>query len=131
MTEQENTNPYEHQYKPNDLVEIPGNALLNTMYFLEEVIASQPKLFSPYSYAKDVKVLRDKEGNINSIKTEWEAFPNIQTFLQTIEEPIPGATKLTIMAEQLFFAFNNLHKENIDKGLAKKLGSLTKLDKDA
>ena len=111
----EELNPFEYLYKPNDVVEIPANALLNIMHFCTQVIESQPNLAVPYVYAEDV--VKHKDG---SVSTKWAHFDKLEHFLQTIETPIPVATKLTIQAEQVFYAFNKLHQENIEKGIASK-----------
>lgn len=115
MKEQEELNPFEYLYKPNDVVEIPANALLNIMHFCTQVIESQPQLAVPYVYAEEVK--KSKDG---SVQTTWKHFDNLENFLQTIENPIPVATKLTIQAEQVFYALNKKHSENIEKGIASK-----------
>ena len=116
----EELNPFEYQYKPNDVIELPGNALLNIMYFLEKVIADQPRHFVPYSYASDVKIRKDKDDNIVSVQTDWQPYPSIETFLQTIENPVVGATEITILAEQIFYKMSLIHQENIEKGIASK-----------
>ena len=127
----ENINPFEYQYKPNDTVEIPANALLNIMHFLSKVIEDQPRQAVPYSYAEEVKIKKGDNGEVLAVDTVWTPYPNVEAFLRTIENPVPIATEITILAEQIFYKLNLIHNENIEKGVAKKLGSLTKLDKDA
>ena len=126
----EDKNPFEYQYKPNDVVEIPANALLNFMHFLGKVIDSQPKMAVPYAYAKDVKIKKDADGNTTNVVTDWQPYDNLETFLKTIENPVPIATEITILAEQIYYKLNQIQNENIEKGIAKKLGTLT-VEKDA
>ena len=94
------------------------------MHFCTQVIESQPNLAVPYVYAEDVK--KHKDG---SIITTWKHFDKLEQFLQTIENPIPVATKLSILAEQIFYSFNKLHQENIEKGIATKPAEFEPLNK--
>jgi hypothetical protein len=119
-------NPFEYQYKPNDVVEIPANVVLNLLVYFQKVLADQPNLGVPYVYAKDVKTKKDKDGNITAVKTEWENIPTLEAFLQTIENPIPIATELGILTEQFNYSFMKIHQDNIEKGIAKKVGTITK-----
>lgn len=111
----EELNPFEYLYKPNDVVEIPANALLNVMHFCTQVLENEPNMAVPYVYADETK--KHKDG---SVSTKWEHFEKLEHFLQTIENPIPVATRLAIQAEQVFYAFSRLHQENIEKGIANK-----------
>ncbi len=136
MNEQETTtqpqiqNPFEYRYQPNDMVQIPANTILNLLLFCEKVIASQPNMAVPYCYPADVKEKRDKEGNLIKVDVKWETYPGVELFLDTINNPIPVATEVSIIAEQVSYTFLNLHLENIEKGLAKKAAELTKEEGD-
>lgn len=130
-TQPEITNPFEYRYQPNDMVQIPANTILNLLFFCEKVIASQPNIAVPYCYPTDVKEKKDKEGKLVKVDVKWEQYPAVELFLNTINNPIPVATEVSIIAEQVSYTFLNLHLENIEKGIAKKLGELTKEAADA
>jgi hypothetical protein len=130
-TEKNQINPFEYTYPPNTMVEIPAAALLNILFFCEKVIESQPTKAVPYVYPTNVKEKKDKEGNLLSVDVEWKPFPTVEPFLNTINNPIRIATEVTIISEQVSYSFMNLHMQNIEKGIAKKLGELTKEQEDA
>lgn len=130
MTEQRN--PFDYEYKPNDVVEIPANALLNIMHYCTKVIESQPSMAVPYTYPEDSKVKKDKDGNITDVIVNWKTYGqgDMQAFFKSAGQPIPVATELSLLSEQVFHALDVVHSKNIDKGIAKKRGELTKENKD-
>lgn len=113
---------FEYEYSPNEMVEVSANSLLNIMLFCQEVVASQPTMGVPYAYPDNVELEKDKDGNILSSKVDWKSYgaEGMRAFFQTVENPIPFATRVSIIAEQIYAAYAEMHMKNIEKGLAKK-----------
>ncbi len=124
-------NPFQYTYPPNAMVEIPAAALLNILYFCEKVIESQPTKGVPYVYPTNVKEKKDKEGKLLAVDVDWQPYPTVEPFLNTINNPIRIATEVSIISEQVSYSFMNLHLQNIEKGIAKKVGELTKEEGDS
>lgn len=124
--EETQINPFQYTYPPNTMVEIPAAAILNILYFCEKVLKSQPSMGVPYVYPTNVKEKKDKDGKLLAVNVDWEPYPTVEPFLNTINNPIRIATEVAIVSEQISYSFMNLHLQNIEKGVAKKLGELTK-----
>ena len=129
---QEKINVFDYEYPSNHLVEIPSNNLLNIMYFCEKVVASQPQIAVPYCYPGNVELKKDKDGGLLQANVEWNPYKEEDkaAFFASMENAIPVATELSVLAEQIHFAYGRLHQENIEKGIAKRRVDLTKEDKD-
>jgi hypothetical protein len=109
-----------HTYGENIMIEIPGNVLLNIMYFCDVVRKETVRHAVPYVYPKTTELVKDSEGNLVEADIEWEEYPpNMIAFLKNIEKPIPVASQAGMMSEQIYHAFHEMHKSNIKKGLAK------------
>lgn len=125
---QEQKNPFDYSYTGNQTVEVPANFLLNVAFFCEKVIESQPKMGVAYAYPADVKSKTDENGNLTFLNIDWKSFTpgDMPAFFQQVEKPIPFATELSLLAEQVFHSVITKHMENIEAGIAKKNGELTK-----
>ena len=129
---QEQENPFDYQYNPNQLVEIPGNVLLNVMIFCEKVLKTQPVEGIPYVYPTNMEEVRDEVGNLMKVNIDWLDYKqgDLSAFFNSTDKPIPFATEVSIISQQVLHAFSMLHKDNIEKGLAKKVETLTKEEDD-
>lgn len=123
---------FEYEYSPNHMTEIPSNNLLNILYFCKKVIDSQVTLGVPYTYPNDVTLKRNSEGGLESLEIDWKAYgeDDRKVFFDSMNTAIPFATEVSILAEQVSFAYSRLHQENIEKGVAKKRVELTKEQED-
>lgn len=133
MQQEEKINLFDYEYSPNQTVEIPANNLLNILYFCKKVIDSQVTLGIPYVYPNDVSLKRDKDGGLESVEVDWKAFSELdrKAFFNSMDSVVPFATEVSVLAEQVSYAYGRLHQENIDKGFAKKRVDLTKEEEEA
>lgn len=129
---QEKINLFDYEYPPNHVTEIPSNNLLNIMYFCEKVLASQPQLGVPYCYPDNVDLKRNKDGGLEAVNIEWKPYgeDDKQAFFASMDNAIPVATELSVLAEQVHFAYGRIHQEMIEKGIAKLRVELTKKQED-
>lgn len=129
---QETIDLFDYEYSPNHVTEIPSNNLLNILYFCKKVIDSQVTLGVPYTYPNDVTLKRNSDGGLESLEVDWKAYgeDDRKVFFDSMHTAIPFATEVSILAEQVSFAYSRLHQENIDKGVAKKRIQLTKEEED-
>lgn len=129
----EHKNLFDYEYNSNQTVEIPANNLLNIMYFCKKVIDSQVTLGVPYVYPNDINLKRNKEGGLEFAEVDWKAYgeDDRECFFNSMDTAIPFATEVSVLAEQIHFAYERMHKENIDKGIAKQRVDLTKEDEEA
>ena len=123
-------NPLEYGYTPEQRTEIPSIAITNIIYFLEKVLETQPRMGVPYVFPQDVEITKDANGNISKVDVNWKNYDdtNSQAFFQSVNNPIPIATEISILAEQLKFSMIALHQSNIQMGLAKKVENQTEAE---
>lgn len=128
---QEKINPFDFEYSQNHMTEISSNSLLNVMYFCEKVLANEPKMAVTYGYPDNVKLIKNKDGGLKKVDLTWIPYgeDDKEAFFNSMENAVPIATELAIISEQVFYAFNAKHSENIEKGFAKKRVDLIKEQK--
>lgn len=119
MQEENKTlNPKEHYYKPETNVEIPGDFLLEVIAMTEQLLAQEIKTESEFKYnyvnekGKVVKNFKQEDLESNKVRKvlDWE---------RTVYEPTlkHSLTEKGVQYAKLKNFLENLHRENIEKGL--------------
>ena len=123
----EEINLFDYEYPANHMTEIPSNNLLNIMYFCKKVLESQPTMGVTYAYPDNVKITKNKEGGLTKVDWDWIPYKqeDISAFFASMENVVPMATEVSVLSEQVHYAYANIHKQNIEKGIAKKRADLT------
>ena len=109
-------------YKSGQEVLINAEFLLGVLAFCRRVDEQQPELAVPTKYAKDVRVVSDKEtGEVVRVDTEWTQYPSKKSFTNTafdIKSAVPIMTQLGLFSFQLQSALYDFHEKNINNGVA-------------
>jgi hypothetical protein len=116
-------NPLDYGYTDDQSILIPANHLLSLMFFAQKVKESQPELFLPYEFPKEVNNTYDKEGVLTDSDVEWKEYEGkeAEVFFKNVNKPVRGATELSLLADQVLFAMGTIHEQNINNGVAKNL----------
>lgn len=123
MQKTEQVNPYDYTYDKDQVISLNAGALLSFMSFLEEVIDSQPKVAALKSWPKQVTEIRDDNKKLLKVDIDWEDH-NPDSFFFTAADNNGGVnicTHLDMKAQQLLFALTQIHQDNINKKIAKKI----------
>ncbi len=121
--EKEVVNPYEYGYDKDQLIGINGNALINFMGFLEQVIEKEPKIAALLVYPAQTTEVKDETGKLVKAEIEWKEH-NADSFFFTAAENnggVPIMTEIALKAQQLLRAISLVHQENINNKIAKKI----------
>ena len=112
-------------YKKGQELLIDAEFLIGVLSFCRRVDEQQPELAVPTKYAKDVRVINDKEtGEMVRVDTDWAQYPNSKAFANTafdIKSAVPIMTQLGLFSFQLQSALYDFHEKNINSGVAIKL----------
>lgn len=121
---QEEVNIFEkYVYKEGQEILLDVEFLYGVLNFCDQVIQSQPQVAIPMVYAESSHLIteRDNPNEVIRIDTDWKEFPSIRSFMNTSfseKGGIPIATFLTMLANQIKQGLYNVHKENINNGIA-------------
>ena len=114
-----------HGYKQGQEILIDAEFLIGVLSFCRRVDEQQPELAVPTKYAKDVRVISDKEtGEVVRVDTDWAQYPSKKSFTNTafdIKSAVPIMTQLGLFSFQLQSALYDTHLNNINSGVAIKL----------
>lgn len=125
-------NPYEYGYSPDVMTLIPAHYLTELMNLLEEVKLSQPDIGALYVYPETVTNKKDEKGVLKESLVEWKPYSQddsgAHAFFKASEQPLPIATRLTVLSERALFSLMRIHSDNIKAGLAKKVEDLKTAD---
>ena len=112
----------EYGYKPGQEVLIDAGFLIGVLSFCRRVDESQPEVAVPTRYAKDVRVISNKDtGEVVRVDTDWSAYPTKEAFANTafdIKSAVPIMTQLGLFSFQLQNALYDFHEKNINNGIA-------------
>lgn len=119
MQEENKTlNPKEHYYKSDVSVEIPGTFLKELIYLTDKLLEPELKTESEFKYnyvnekGKVVKNFKQEDLESNKVRKvlDWE---------RTVYEPTlkHSLTEKGVQYAKLKNFLENLHRENIEKGL--------------
>jgi len=122
----EEINSYDYGYEKDQVVMLNAIGLLAMIDLLNEVVATQPRLFSPLMYAEKTEEIKDDKGNVIAVNTDWKEHNPNSFFMSAVQEngAVPGLTPIAFKCEQMRFALESIHKQNIEKGIAKKITEL-------
>lgn len=115
-----------HIYKEKVLTEIPGDLLYGLITILEQVVESESSESSfLYSYPDNVKKSFDSldEKFLEKVEIDWKEYPTAKSFFEQV--PVKTMSILGAMAEDLLLLLRQIHLDNINKGLTKKVGTFT------
>lgn len=123
-------NSYEYGYTPEQEIQINAIAVLAMIDLLNEVVETQPRIFASMVYADKTEEVRDKDGNLIMVNTEWKEHTADSFFMTAVQESgaQPGMTQLALKCEQMKFALQSQHLKNIEAGIARKITDLQKED---
>lgn len=111
-----------HVYENGQSVEIEGNVLMLIAQFLTEVIQKETDYFAGFSYASEAHEVKDSEGNLMRVDSEWKDHTK-ESFLLTAANTNGaklGLTSTGVKASQILSGILHLHKNNIKNNIAKK-----------
>lgn len=115
----------EYAYKPGQEVLIDAGFLIGVLSFCRRVDDSQPEIAVPTRYAKDVRVVTNKDtGEVVRVDTDWSVYPTKESFANTafdIKSAVPIMTQLGLFSFQLQNALYGFHEKNINNGIAIKV----------
>lgn len=118
--------PFSYGYEQDQVTAINANSILNVMSFLEQVIATQPKMGALLQYPRKVDEVKDKDGNLIKVNVDWQDHTKDSFFYTAadINGAVPIMTDLSLKAHQLLYAYSQIHQSNINNKIAKKIEDL-------
>jgi hypothetical protein len=130
MIEEKEINTYEYGYNSDQEIQLNAIAVLAMIDLLSEVIETQPRIFASLVYAGNTDEVRDKDGNLVMVNTEWKEHTADSFFMTAVQESgaQPGMTQLALKCEQMRYALQSVHRKNIEQGVARKITELNKED---
>jgi hypothetical protein len=74
-------------------------------------------------YAESTNLIteKNKANEVIRVDTTWKEFPSVRSFMNTSfteQGAIPVATLITLLANQIKQGLYNIHRENIENGIA-------------
>jgi len=121
--EENNINLLEHIYDDETMVEVPGSFLYAVMQVLNAVRENETQDGFAHYYAKDSKEVRNEDGTlVVEIKTELQPYPTANSFFN--QQPFEFTTRIGMAAFDLLMLAQQSHLQNIQNGLAKKVGTV-------
>lgn len=126
MKNTEQVNPYEYGYEADQVITLNAQAIISIMGFLEQIIEKEPSIAALRVYPKNVNEIKDKDGNLMKVETDWAEHTANSFFFTAAEDrgAVPIMTEIALKANQFLFALTKIHQDNINKGIAKKLGQV-------
>lgn len=108
--------PFSYGYEQDQLTTINANSILNFMAFLEQVIATQPKLGALLQYPGKVDEVKDKDGNLIKVDIDWKDHTKDSFFYTAASESggVSIMTDISLKAHQLLYGLSQLHQSNIN-----------------
>ena len=128
--EKQEINPYEYGYTQEQESLVNSIGILALIDLLTEVIETQPKVFASLVYADKTEEVRDDNGKLIMVNSEWKEHTPDSFFLSAAQANggQPGMTALAMKCEQMKYALQSVHMKNIENGVAKKTTDLEKED---
>ena len=126
--EDKEINLLEHVYDKGQMVEFPGELVYALMQVLEKVADHEKVTGFPTAYAKSTKEVFDKERTMSdgskflvAVEQELELYPTAESWFN--QRPQELVSMLGAMAMDLLGGLKSIHLENIQKGIAKPVGT--------
>lgn len=115
----------EYTYDPQTPINIQINGkLLETLIdFFDHRHRENTHFGMGVAYPVSSQLKKDKEGNLQSVDVKWEQYPTASSFFSQGDEPQEFVTMEGALALEILFQLKQIHLDNIDKGIAKKVGT--------
>ena len=127
----EEVNLLEHVYDKGQMTEFPGEVIYALMQVLSQVRDSEKMFGFTTSYVKSSKEVFDKKRTmqdgskfLNAVEQEFEVYPTAESWFN--QKPQEMTSMLGATAMDLLMLLQNIHLENIEKGIAKPVGTFEK-----
>lgn len=114
-------NPLEYIYDKGAVVEVPGDMIYALITLLGQVVDSETIQGFSHSYSTSAKEVKDGD-LIVGVELETEQYPTAHSFFS--QKPITATSLLGVMAQDLQLLLKQQHLEEIEKGNAKKIGTV-------
>lgn len=116
----EGINLLEYTYPEGTLVEIPGRLLEGLIQILSEVDKKETTVGFINNYPLTSKE-NFREDFLESVDVDWTGYTSAESFFN--QKPQDIKSMLGVMALDLLLMLKQGHLENIEAGIAKKIGS--------
>jgi hypothetical protein len=116
----EEINLLEYTYPEGVKVEIPGRLLEGLIQILSEVDKKETTVGFINNYPQSSKEVF-REDFLESVDVDWTGYSSAESYFN--QKPQDIKTMLGVMALDLLLMLKQGHLENIESGVAKKLGS--------
>ncbi len=122
----EQINLLEYTYAPEDVVSIPGMALVELMMFAKAVATNEEKVGLAFSYPKKTKeVYGDDKKFLVAVESEGvKEYPTATAFFN--QQPQSFTSLLGASAQDALMKLQSVHLQNIKSGLSKIHGNFVK-----
>lgn len=122
----EELNTYDYSYEKGHKTPMDSFGILAMIDILTEFIEKEPSMFAPLFYAEKTEERRNENGDLLYVDTTWKEHTPDSFFMTSNmgEGGIQGLTPSAFKATQLKYALEMIHRQNIEKGEAKKKSEL-------
>lgn len=117
---EEQINLFEYTYPDGVSVEMPGRLLEGLIQILSEVDKKETTMGFINNYALTGKETF-REDFLESVDVEWKGYTTAESYFN--QKPQDIKSMLGVMALDLLLLLKQAHLENINNGVAKKIGS--------
>lgn len=117
---EEQINLFEYTYPDGVSVEMPGRLLEGLIQILSEVDKKETTMGFINNYALTGKETF-REDFLESVDVEWKGYTTAESYFN--QKPQDIKSMLGVMALDLLLLLKQAHLENINNGIAKKIGS--------
>jgi hypothetical protein len=114
-------NLFNYSYKQGEMVEIPGELLYAIMQFSNTVNQNETHVGFSYQYSKSAKEIKEN-GLTVKVELDQKEYPSAASFMN--QEPQKFTTMTGNAAMDILMMVQKIHKEYVDKGIAKPYGEL-------
>lgn len=118
--DKEQINLMEYTYPEGTMIQIPGRLLEGLIQILTEVDKKETTMGFINNYPLSSKEVK-KEDFLESVDVEWTGYTSAESYFN--QKPQDIKSMLGVMALDLCLLLKQAHLENINEGIAKKLGS--------
>lgn len=118
--DKEQINLMEYTYPEGTMIQIPGRLLEGLIQILTEVDKKETTMGFINNYPLSSKEVK-REDFLESVDVEWTGYTSAESYFN--QKPQDIKSMLGVMALDLCLLLKQAHLENINEGIAKKLGS--------
>lgn len=126
MKDDNKKNLREYVYEPGQMVtlEIPGLLIEGLLDFFDNVQRDHTYYGIADTYSKSAKEIKNSEGKVEKIELNELKYPTPDSYFS--QKPQQYRDLIGAYALDLLLQFKQIHSDNIDKGIAKKVGTIVK-----